>query len=749
MNFEEFKRILTSFADNPADVDLSKGQLLVQIREEIIGAEIHIREGELYVNEAGDEFPARQWLVARIGRLFQLADRILSYVPEEKTFVVPTGNLLDQLEARTNDDEVFTDDALACLTTVLSRRPAGTTSVLYLTSDAGEGKTTVIQQLARAQATAYKNKMSDWLLVPISLGGRPFLRFDDVVIAALVNQFRFQFLYYDAFLELVRLGVLVPAFDGFEEMFVESSTGEALSALGNLVKSLSSSGSVLISARKAYFDYKSFTTQAKLYDSIEADSVAFSRLSLSRWNRDQFLDYARKRQIPDGEAIYGDVSGRLGEHHPLLTRAVLVKKLLDIASTITDRGALLQKLGHAPDDYFFQFVDTIIEREANEKWIDRSGEHARPLITIPEHHALLSLLAQEMWLSSSLVLNGESLDVIADFFSEIFNKSPVIARQVKERLKQHALIVNVPSNRSLFSFDHEEFRDFFLGQAIGRRLGEKADSDSREMLRVGPLPNHTFESAAHFLRNGNYDLCKAAFALGDFSKSDVITSFTRENCGGLIVRLLDGVESASLSIGDVSFPPESLRARSLSGVTFSDCYFQTTSLDGTVLKDCAFVNCRFDGLEITRTTSITNTRMSNYALQSVCPIGHDNRIFDPSAVSSALIHAGFVLDKPEMEAAAKKTKVESDEELSVTERALRYFLRATIVTEEALNLRLGKKSTLFFDKIVPQLNKHRIVEELSHPRSGRRQFRLRVRMSEIDDALLKSDGKFQRFLDHF
>src|SRR4029077_1840672 len=102
----------------------------------------------------------------------------------------------------------------SCAETVLSRRPAGATSVLYLTSDAGEGKTTLINHLALKQAQRYKEKTTDWLLVPIPLGGRTFLRFDDVVVAALVNRLRFQLFYYDAFLELVRLGVLVPAFAG-------------------------------------------------------------------------------------------------------------------------------------------------------------------------------------------------------------------------------------------------------------------------------------------------------------------------------------------------------------------------------------------------------------------------------------------------------------------------------------------------------------------------------------------------------
>src|SRR5439155_5933768 len=100
---------------------------------------------------------------------------------------------------------------------------------------------------------AYRDKKTDWLLLPITLGGRPFLRFDDVIIGALVNRFRFQVLYYETFVELVRLGVIVPAFDGFEEMFIESGTGEAVSALSNLLGRLRSAGNLLVSARKAYF----------------------------------------------------------------------------------------------------------------------------------------------------------------------------------------------------------------------------------------------------------------------------------------------------------------------------------------------------------------------------------------------------------------------------------------------------------------------------------------------------------------
>lgn len=43
MQFEEFRRVVTCFADSVDDVDASKGDLLVQIRDETITAKLHER----------------------------------------------------------------------------------------------------------------------------------------------------------------------------------------------------------------------------------------------------------------------------------------------------------------------------------------------------------------------------------------------------------------------------------------------------------------------------------------------------------------------------------------------------------------------------------------------------------------------------------------------------------------------------------------------------------------------------------
>jgi len=75
---------------------------------------------------------------------------------------------------------------------------------------------------------------------------------------------------------------------------VQNPQGDALSAIGTLMRTLDSSGTVLIAARKAFFEYQDVRTQARLFDSIGLSSVAFSRVKLERWEKSEFLDYVQE-----------------------------------------------------------------------------------------------------------------------------------------------------------------------------------------------------------------------------------------------------------------------------------------------------------------------------------------------------------------------------------------------------------------------------------------------------------------------
>jgi len=470
LEIDPSRRLFHTFRTRPFSENIkSNDSRLRQCREAncplTIEADIRSEHGEVIVIENGEEMRAASWIIRRVARIPILADRILQAFAQPENFITPCGTLTDQLDDDAGvgeaDKKRASGDAGKLTLELLQRRPVGCTSVLYLTSDAGEGKTTLINHLARLQAENFKKKETDWLLVPISLGGKPFLRFDDLVVGYLGNRLRFPLFYYEAFMELVKMGVLVPAFDGFEEMFVQSPSGEALSAVGQLMQKMDSSGSVLIAARRAYFEFQDMRAQARLFDSIGTSSVMFSQVSIKRWEKPEFLSYSGKRGMHNGEKIYESVAERLCPNHPLLTRAVLVKRLLDVASEAKSLGALLQQLGSSPNEYFAVFVNAIIEREAKEKWINRAGEPHQPLLGVAEHMELLSSIAQEMWTLSTDSLNAEVLDLLTELFCETRKLTAEITYQVRERTKQHALIVGSNGANQTFAFDHEEFKNFF------------------------------------------------------------------------------------------------------------------------------------------------------------------------------------------------------------------------------------------------------------------------------------------------
>ena len=754
MQFNNFKRIVTCFADRVDDVDTSHGELLVQIRDETITAKLHQRPNGLLVEEHDTCMPAAEWIVKRLARLPLLADRICSYVSPPEHFVPSSGRFLDKLEADPSGKDKLRPDVAKAMTQTLGRRLAGTTSVLYLTSDAGEGKTSLINEVAIRQAKAYKNKRSDWLLVPIPLGGRTFLRFDDVVVSALVNNLRFQFLYYDAFLELVQLGVLVPAFDGFEEMIVESSSGEAISALGNLVGKLRSAGTLLVAARKAYFDYPNFGSQARLFDTIGTDvSVAFKRLSLERWDRGTFTQYASKRQVDDPDGLFRMVAEHLGNNnrHPVLTRAVLVKRLVDVATEATNLSTLLDRIGQDQRDFFRDFVGGIVEREAREKWIDKSGDSSGVLLTTDEHHELLSMVAQEMWLSATDALAMDVVSLVVEMFADAREKSPAVARQIHERIKQHSLLAVTRMGRPALAFDHEDFRVFYLGQALGRAVAERDAGMLKSIIDKAPLPASTVAEAASSVRRCDGGALGETLALlQSLADRKQPASFVEENCGVLTLALVDR-ESDPYTIRSMNFPASALCERRLTNVTVSGSYFPATGL--TELCHCTFVNCHFERLEIDGSEKVSHTSFDDACRVNtvVVRVGEDDgdhiTRFDPKQIRNELIKTGFdVLFAPLAEPDAD-AEHDSDDDLVLVQRFLRSFLRATALNDGTVRRRLGVNANHFLNELLPRLQQAGVVQTVPYLGSGTQQrMRLLAPMSRIEEAMRVSGGKFEKFV---
>lgn len=736
MNINDFKRILRAFADQPSNLDIDSGRLLVEIRDNLIEARLSDRDGTVWVQEPDAEpCSAYKWILRRLARMDQLADRLLAYTPEERHFVTPRGLLLDQLDINPAEADVKKSDAVSGLIDTLSQRPSGASTVLYLTSDAGEGKTTVVNHVAREQAKRFKAGDTTWLLLPIALGGRSFLRFDDVVVGELVNHLRFQHLYYDAFLELIKLGVIVPAFDGFEEMFVESSSGEAVSALGNLVQHLRSSGSVLIAARKAYFEFYSFRTQARLFDAIQSHSVAFSRLTLSRWQQEQFREYCDIRDLRTGGALYRRVADRLGVKHPLLTRAVLVKKLVDIAMELRSIDAVLERLGSDPDEYFLDFVTTIVEREAEQKWLDRSGEAAKPLLTVADHFDLLAMIAREMWEMRSDALRRDHLELVTDVFTSDSKFSPDTARQVRKRLPEHSLLALVSGTGKMLAFDHDDFRQFFLGRALGRLLLGHSDEELASWLNIAALPASTVDAACRYATQQGMAPRTIIERIVGIGQQAPPTSYMKENSGSIALALAARITGAGVLLKGLVFPPGALVGTRLEGIHVADCEFQATGLKDARIMNCEFRQCRFHRLEANADT-IRGSTLED------CEVDQwmgdpDTSVYDPVRIDRALEEEGFRVKRSGLTAPPEgEGEFVVDAQAEMAERALRMFMRATHINDLVFRHKLGQRASEFFDVVLPSLLAGGILEQVPYRGSGRgSRYKLNVPMQRIADVV--------------
>lgn len=760
MQINDFKSVLSTFSDPGSDLLFDKANVIVSVNGDLLEITITLRGGDVFVDDGSGSIPASNWIIKRLAKLPLLAARLKDSVPDATIFVSPAAALLPSLEVGPEETVEQTNDALNSTLSSLDANSPLETTILYITSDAGEGKTFLINQMAKVQAQRFIEGKSDWLLVPIPLGGKHFLRFDDITVGALQNRYRFPFLYYDSFLALVRMGVIVPAFDGFEEMFVENSSGEALSAMGILVAALDSRGSLVVAARKAYFEFEDLKTQERLFDAISTYAVGFGKLELMRWRKQQFLDYCEKRGLAKADIIYERVEDRLGPTHSLLTRPVLVRRLVDLAMESLSLDAFLDGIHASGPDFFSVFVRGIITREANEKWIDRSGEKevGSPLLTTDEHCELLSAIALATWEARVDFLKRDHLEFVTDFFSESKKKNAFQSQQIRERIRGHALLIVSPNASQAVEFDHEEFKLFFLGEGLAdviKPLNDKAKAEVLAILRRGLLPKpaqYAFIRAVK--RHPTFERLQAAKFLLSVGTLDAQASYTQENCSWLTIRLLSEIDGRNIEINNLAFGVDSLRDRKLTNVIFKNCFFPSTSMELSQVKHCQFINCHFTQLRVYNSTVFNDVLFDECEVDSIKLIDRDIEAWDPRSVRRQLAVCGVIVTHKDQQG---ELSLEDSNELSNgrvdlplrdIEKIIRYFMRSTHISESVMLMKLGNRARIFLDDELPLLIAVGVLAEIEN-RGGdiQRRFKLGKTLETINQAILTAQGSYSRFIE--
>lgn len=732
MLLEQFLRTVRKFADDDGDYAFSKGQLVVQVRGELIEANVSEKEGQVQViDETESAQSAFVWIRDRLARLELLANKISSAVVREPNFVIPSASFLKTYDDDPAGGDYAVENGVSELQNFLSNRPAGTTNLIYLTSDAGEGKTTLIDELAARRAKSFMEGQRDWLVVPIRLGGRPFMSLDEIIAAELSNRWRYM-VYLSAFIELIKLGAVVPALDGFEEVLVESSSRDGISALGDMVAQLEGKGSLVVAARKSYFELNSLHMQSRFFAALPPDTeVQIARLQLERWSKEKFAEYLRKRGVPSVDSLYDKLASRFGDSHPLLSRAVLVSRLADLALEKTE-DELIESLGRDPKDYFSEFVLQIVEREATQKWIDDSKKEdiAKQLLSPDEHLELLTQVAYEMWLQHSVALKGDHLSTVVDLFLEGRHKSADVSKQIREKIKDHALL-SLSINGNSVQFDHEDFREYFLGRALAGILGDPSEKEIRLFLRSDGLPLAAIDSAVKDIVKKKKNIENVFKMLSRVGEESSSTSYIKENAARVLIFLSEHLEE-KVHLAELRFGPEGLSGAKLSGIVFSDCYFRATDLKESEAQDIEFKQCSFERLRVNSKDALKGVFFRDCQVYSI-EIDGEVVEFEPRKIASTLTAIDAVWDTG---LSQEPESVDVPKSVELALHCFRIFLRATHVNENVFKQKFGQRFPEFFEDVLPALRSESLIEDVQYKGSGQQnRYKLNVPMSKIEKAL--------------
>lgn len=356
-----------------------------------------------------------------------------------------------------------------------------------------------------------------------------------------------------------------------------------------------------------------------------------------------------------------------------------------------------------------------------------------------------------MWQSSANALRLDVIDVIVDLFCEPKKRGPAFVRQIRERIRNHSLLSTDTGRGNLLEFDHDEFRRFYLGEALGRALVDTSHGDLLSILSVDRLPSDTCDQAlGHVLRMGA-GRSDGITALVEVARSASPVSFARENCGALLIRLLSGLAetAATATVESVVFPLDALVGRLLANFGFSNCRFESTGISDVTFAEVSFQSCDFERLDIMVGDSLTGATFVGCRIDAVKRVTDESErtLYGPGEVDAALTACGAVVQagvkpQPGFE--------DADARIEALEKFTRVFLRATQVNEDTVRAKFGRQGSWFIEDILPILIRYKIAANVEYRGKGvQGRYKLAVPMQSIQDALTKSKGDFDRFLSTF
>lgn len=609
------------------------------------------------------------------------------------------------------------------------------TTFVMVTGEAGAGKTWVLKELVRRQAQAYSDGKAEFVYLYVDAQGRALAKFHEA-LATELNELRVA-LPYHAVAKLVRLGLIIPVVDGFDELIGVGGYDDAFSSISSFVDDLDGAGSIVASARSTYYEQE-FLARAGKGSMTSGPAWRLVSAQVKAWSEQQRSAYvsglASRYHVAAEE-----LSGRLtkvfsGSNEVLADKPLFFARTAELVASgedLSEGGSLTEQL-----------VETFITRELRQKLLDRNSQQ---ILSRDQLWALCADMAEEMWSQSTRELDKFTIRDIAEYALSDAGMSPSSKVVVVDRMPSMAFLRRGDAEGSV-AFEHEIFFDHFLARRMGSRLEEKGPMTTVMLGRSAMPDSLATEVAGEMVRVGICISDLASVLTSSSCATGLKQAQVRENCGRLLGAVIkafgrfDGSERA-LVVKNLVFPGSDFSAVRIVQAHFEDCEFRRVNIAGALIDRCVFKQCVFEAPFVSEGTRFVSCELDSAAsmlgVRCADVAGGVRQVFDPIALSDLLISIG-----------AEAPKGRSEDELSwgvepdavkFVERVARAYSKCNPVSFEDDQFPSVASSGYWQDFRRAAIESGVLTPEVRAAHGPRREFlRRQVRMEDLLAGLSRS-----------
>jgi hypothetical protein len=725
-DFKEILDDIAAFADDDEDVVIDRDGGCLFVRG---GQETQLlfsqADDKMLVEVEGNQIPYAKFLTHHLAQLPVLAERILS----KREPVVPYVDSTVVLKSSGMEEKECT--ALEAVERQTRTSPAFLSRVVFITADAGQGKTALLKEYQQLQAKRFLDGHANSLFWHVDLQGRQLLRLSEALMGDL-GDLRVSGLWMPAIIRLLRRGSLVLAIDGFDELAAEQGGTDALGALALLVHQLEGQGTIVAASRRTFFDTDDYIRRAGMFTRAASD-CEFNEIRLEEWSQDNGLEFMREvthegRGFTAPENTYEEIASELdSQTHPILTRPFLLAQvsrgLLRYEVPVADfiRGM------HDPLKGVGTVIEAFVDREVTEKW--KQQETGEPFLTKEQHLRLLADVAEEMFRAQRATISVDVLETVTSILLEEWDVEPARRQQVLDMVRMHVLLT--PPGDDQFgerSFDHEEFRDWFTAYALKDRLlrlGEGNVARSQDILSIAHLPDATARYVCSLFERTPELVSNILRGMSRIVKEELRQTYLQANAGTLIPFLLDGIRpDERIEVdADVVFSSLVHENKHLSNVTFRAAVFSNASIGGVNWTNVELIDCNLGEITFNAESVFHDVRFVDCEIDGVRFMGQGEtdelREYSPARIARLLRgHGVEIVDSAEEKTVSAAVTVDG-ELRKLVRRLLNTFRRTTFVMDETLQQRFRGDTKRVKEEIIPFMDKLGILEKRPWRGSGR------------------------------